>query len=79
MGKRKFGEIATIAIGDGPSDIPMLGRVDYPVVVRKPDGNYDFRIDIPNIIKADGIGPEGWNKVVLSLLSHLPRTLQGEG
>ncbi|MEW6162759.1 MAG: HAD-IIB family hydrolase [Nitrospirota bacterium] len=77
--KRKFGEIATIAIGDSLNDIPMLEKVDYPVIIRKPDGNYDPRIDIPNLIKADGIGPEGWNKVVLSLVSHIPRTLQGAG
>lgn len=66
--KRNFGEIITIAIGDSPNDIPMLEKVDYPVIVQKPDGNYDSRINIPNIIKAEGIGPDGWNKVVIRLI-----------
>jgi len=65
--KRKFNEITTIAIGDSPNDIPMLKEVDFPVVVMKPDGSYDQRINIPDIIKAKGIGPNGWNKEILSL------------
>lgn len=67
--KKKLGGAATIAIGDSPNDIPMLEKVNYPVIVQKPDGKYDPRIDIPNLIKADGIGPEGWNKAVLKMLS----------
>jgi mannosyl-3-phosphoglycerate phosphatase len=46
----------------------MLKEVDHPVVVMKSDGSYDTRINIPNIIKADGIGPDGWNKEILSLI-----------
>lgn len=67
--KGKFGEITPIAIGDSPNDIPMLKRADYPVIVQKHDGRYDPQINIPNIIKADGIGPEGWNKAILKLIS----------
>lgn len=70
---KKFCEIITIAIGDSPNDIPMLKRVDYPIIVQKHDGNYDPRIDIPNLIKADGIGPEGWNKAVLKLIKNAVR------
>lgn len=64
MYKRKFGDIITIAIGDSPNDIPMLEKVDYPIIVRKPDGSYDRKIVLPNLIKADGIGPAGWNEAV---------------
>jgi mannosyl-3-phosphoglycerate phosphatase len=67
--KKEFGEVTTAALGDSPNDIPMLERVDYPVIVKKPDGTYDYTT-IPNIIKADGIGPEGWNKAVLKILSE---------
>lgn len=67
--KNKFGEIVTIAIGDSPNDIPMLERVDIPIIVQKPDGNYDGRINIPNLIIADGKGPEGWNKAIVRFLS----------
>ncbi|MEW6738594.1 MAG: HAD-IIB family hydrolase [Nitrospirota bacterium] len=69
--RRKLGDIITIAIGDSPNDIPMLKRVDYPVIVQKPDGSYDRKIDMPNLIKADGIGPEGWNKAILRFVSNI--------
>ncbi|MDA8214661.1 MAG: HAD-IIB family hydrolase [Nitrospiraceae bacterium] len=79
--KRKFGEIITIAIGDSPNDIPMLEKVDYPVIVQKPDGSYDQRIKVPNIIKADGIGPDGWNKAIskVIVIPRLDRGIQSKG
>lgn len=66
--KKYYGKVVSIAIGDSPNDIPMLERVDYPVIVRKPDGSYDRRIKLANLIRAEGIGPEGWNNVILKLL-----------
>ncbi len=63
--KNKYKKIETIAVGDSPNDIPMLERVDYPIIVQKHNGSYDSKIKIPRIIKANGIGPEGWNKAVL--------------
>jgi mannosyl-3-phosphoglycerate phosphatase len=66
--RRKLGEIMTIALGDSPNDIPMLENVDHPVIVRKPDGTYDHRIDLPGLEKSDGIGPDGWNRAVLAVL-----------
>jgi mannosyl-3-phosphoglycerate phosphatase len=67
--KRDFSEITTVAIGDSPNDITMLERVDYPAVVQKPDGSYDKQINISNLKRADGIGPEGWNKIILGLIT----------
>lgn len=69
--KKNFLDISTIALGDSPNDLPMLEKVDYPVVVRKTDGKYDPNIKIQNIIKADGIGPKGWNRAVLKILKSL--------
>lgn len=69
--KNFFNEVTTIAIGDNTNDIPMFKNVDYPVLVKKPDGNYDNNINIPEIIRADGIGPEGWNKFINDLLKQL--------
>jgi mannosyl-3-phosphoglycerate phosphatase len=66
--KRKLGEITTIALGDSPNDMPMLENVDRPIIVRKPDGTYDSRIDIPGLEKSDWIGPDGWNRAVLAIL-----------
>jgi mannosyl-3-phosphoglycerate phosphatase len=45
----------------------MLERVDCPVSVQKQDGTYDPQIDVPGLIRAEGIGPAGWNKAILDL------------
>lgn len=66
--KMKYGKIKTIALGDSPNDIPMLERVDFPVLVQKQDGNYDSQIDMSKLIRADGIGPAGWNKAILEVI-----------
>ncbi len=68
--KRKFGDILTLALGNSTNDIPMLKKVNQAIIVKKPDGEYDPQIIIPKIIKADGIGPEGWNAAVFSILSE---------
>ena len=65
--KKSSKEVVTVGIGDGLNDISMFGKVDYPVIVREPDGNYDPRITVPKLIKADGIGPDGWNKAIAQL------------
>jgi mannosyl-3-phosphoglycerate phosphatase family protein len=66
--RRKLGNIITTALGDSPVDFPMLERVDYPVLVRNYRGEHDRRISLPNLIKAEGIGPDGWNRALLSLI-----------
>jgi mannosyl-3-phosphoglycerate phosphatase len=67
--RREYGDIETIGIGDSPNDIPMLEKVDIPVLVQKPDGSYDPHINIRNLLKAAGPGPEGWNMAVLKLIA----------
>jgi mannosyl-3-phosphoglycerate phosphatase family protein len=69
--RERFGEVTTIALGDSPNDIPMLECVDYPVLVKKRDGRYNARIDIPGMTRAPGIGPEGWNEALTGLLRQL--------
>ncbi len=61
----------TAALGDGFNDLPMLQAVDHPVIVRKADGTYDARLEGRGFHKADGIGPDGWNRAVLDLLTTL--------
>jgi mannosyl-3-phosphoglycerate phosphatase len=67
--RRKLGEITTIAVGDSPNDIPMFENVDHPIIVRKPNGTLNPRIDLPGPEKFDGIGPDGWNRAVLAILT----------
>lgn len=71
--KKRFPGIQfkTIGVGDSPNDVEMLREVNFPVLVQRPDGSY---IDIPveiEVILADGIGPKGWNRAVLKLLSKV--------
>ncbi|MDH5386011.1 MAG: HAD-IIB family hydrolase [Candidatus Aminicenantes bacterium] len=68
---KTFKHIKTIALGDSQNDLQMLEAVDYPVLVQKPDGNYDPSIKLDNLILAQGIGPLGWNAAVLKLLDDL--------
>ncbi len=68
---RQNRKIITVALGDSPNDIEMLRKVDYPIVVQKHNGSYDKKIKMKKLIKADGIGPEGWNRAVNNLLSKL--------
>jgi mannosyl-3-phosphoglycerate phosphatase len=65
------GDITTVALGDSLNDLPMLEKADYPVIVQKPGARYETRIIVPNLVKAGGVGPEGWNKAVLKLMSGL--------
>lgn len=57
----------TIGLGDNSNDFPMLENVDIPILIRKPDGGFaDFKGEC---IKSKSVGPKGWNKEVLKLLS----------
>lgn len=69
--KQKYGAVTTIGIGDSQNDLPMMEKVDIPIVVQKSDGTYDDTIAAPNLIKAQGIGPSGWNHAVISLIPKL--------
>lgn len=69
--RKEYGEILTVALGDSPNDIPMLEKVDYPLLVQNPAGQYN-RVNVANLIRTEGIGPEGWNKAVLSLMRQGP-------
>jgi mannosyl-3-phosphoglycerate phosphatase len=66
--REKFSVLQTIGIGDSLNDLPMLEAVDIPILVRKPNGEYDSRIRLDNLILAEGIGPKGWNMAVLNFL-----------
>ena len=70
--RQKCGSVKTIGIGDSPNDMPMLKVVDVPVIVQKPDGTYDPLLSTLKVIKANGIGPVGWNNIVNELVSSFP-------
>lgn len=66
--KKEYGEILTVGAGDSPNDLPMLKAVDMPIIVQKPDGQYDPELHLPNMIKAGDIGPKGWNKAITDIM-----------
>lgn len=66
--EREHEEIRTIGLGDGFNDLPMLKEVDQPVLIPREDGSYDHRVELPGMIKAKGIGPDGWNRAIRALL-----------
>ncbi len=67
--QKEYSKVVTIAVGDSPNDIPMLEIVDHPIIVRKSDGEYDRQINIHGLVKADGTGSGGWNKIILDLIN----------
>lgn len=68
--RKAFGEIITVGLGDGFNDLPMLKEVDCPVLMPKVDGSYDGRVDLPNLKKANGVGPSGWNYAVTEFIKN---------
>jgi mannosyl-3-phosphoglycerate phosphatase len=70
--RKQTERIETVGIGDSINDSSLLAMVDYPILVQKPNGSYDPDIQLPNMIRASGIGPVGWNDAVLELLAQVP-------
>jgi mannosyl-3-phosphoglycerate phosphatase len=69
--KQEYGALTTVGLGDSPNDLPMLEAVDIPIVVQKADGTYDPSLTSKKLIKAKGVGPEGWNSIIKDLIPPL--------
>ena len=41
-----------------------------PIIVQNHRGEHDQRIAVPNLVKADGIGPQGWGKAVIAFIGQ---------
>ena len=65
--KKEYKDIESYGFGDSDNDFKMLDVVDHPYLVQKVDSSYAS--DKYN--KAQGIGPEGWNKTVLEIFSKI--------
>ncbi len=68
ISRRAYDKVKTLGLGDSQNDLPMLQIVDFPVLVKKPDGSHNPNITLDNLIKSPGSGPAGWNYSVLQIL-----------
>lgn len=81
--KNKFHDDVTFfGIGDSTNDVSMLNLMDVPILVQKPDRSWlDYEIKMlenvdssnisnnnNNIIKINGIGPNGWENAVHKII-----------
>lgn len=73
---RREGDWCSVAIGDGPNDLSMLEAVNVPILVQHSNGMHDPEVRGPKIIRVDGIGPVGWNRAILELLTDGTRISQ---
>ncbi len=67
--KRKLGEIMTIGLGDSLNDLPLLSAVDIPILVQKPEGQWE-EMDLPMLQRVEGIGPVGWRWAIEELIGQ---------
>ncbi len=65
------GPCFSIALGDGPNDIPMLEIADRAVLMRNIDGGYIDGVARGDIIKAEGNGPDVWSRIIMSMIEEL--------
>jgi mannosyl-3-phosphoglycerate phosphatase len=69
--QKQFEYVKAIALGDSYNDLSMLKAVDFPILVQKPGGIYDKKTrNLPNLVRAPGVGPIGWNSALLKVLGE---------
>ncbi len=69
---RKTGStVLSLGLGNSSNDISLLSHVDYPVVVKNPDGTWDATLlrEYPTVQRTDKIGPEGWSEAIRAFLA----------
>jgi len=67
--RQEYRTVTTVGLGDSRNDLPMLAATDIAVLVQKPDGSYEETG--LEVVHADGIGPEGWNRAVIEIVEKI--------
>jgi mannosyl-3-phosphoglycerate phosphatase len=70
--RRANPNLRTAGLGDSANDVALLSAVDIPILVPKPDGQYDQAVldQLPAVRRAPHPGPKGWNAAVQALLTE---------
>ncbi|MFH1849734.1 MAG: HAD-IIB family hydrolase [archaeon] len=63
--RRRYGKVESIGLGDSRNDFKMLDAVDRPYLVLREDHHYASK----RYNRAPGIGPVGWNRIILRILA----------
>jgi mannosyl-3-phosphoglycerate phosphatase len=66
--RKQYSSITTIGIGDSENDSSLLSKVDVPILVQKSREIWENLL-IPGLRPVEGVGPVGWNRFILGLLS----------
>lgn len=64
---KAFSSIKTVGIGDAMNDLPLLSEVDLPILLQRPEENWQ-ELNLPNLLKIPGGGPEVWVRIISGLL-----------
>jgi mannosyl-3-phosphoglycerate phosphatase family protein len=59
----EHGDVRLVGLGDSFNDLALFRSVDVPVLVQKQEGKWED-VEIPELIRAEGVGPQGWNHFV---------------
>lgn len=66
--RRSQQELFTVGLGDSLTDLPLFKLVDQPILLPQSDGSFERMFHLPNLIRAHGRGPVGWNRALLECL-----------
>ena len=66
--KMNFGTVTSFGIGNSLNDLPLLAQTDFRMLVQGHDRRWS-RMNISDIYKVRGVGPDGWSKAVEMMLS----------
>ena len=72
--RRAFGHSQTVGLGDAIDDLPLLRRVDLPVVVDGSPSSAELLASVPRAVPTRTSGPAGWAEHVTEIVT---RALKG--
>ncbi len=63
------GTCTAIGLGDSANDLPMLDRVDIPVLIAKPDGTFE-NYQAERLIRSRHPGSRGWGECIQEIIGQ---------